>query len=465
MGAFLSDAQFGDSIEEFNWAHGLEWGYWKHPPLTTWLMIAYQKLMGFDYKNAYAVAFLCLVATLFFYYRLARLLLVNRSSSLIAVLLLSSSFFFTWRSQILNHNVTLTMMSSVMAWLFFYIFSRKEIKVWHWIFLGLMAALTFLAKYQAVIIFLSLFLCLFFYRRKFLTPKVYLGLTLAGIVFLLALMPHVNWILHAHSYIVDYTLNRFEHSPSLLERTSSAVSFLLQQVRFYLIPLALTVLCTFKKNNLRFSALRKPLKKITDLPWLKGLLFTPILFSFLLSLITGMKLMNHWGMAIFLFLPLALAALIQEASGSNIKITLRRYVVLQLLSLSIFALSRMNQHGAESTKRDDLSFPAKAIAFEVLQSWTEKTQCPLKFISGPAFEAGIVSVYSGSNAVVLENGSFDRSPWVNREDFERRGAVLISKELPSNMNSNYLHLNNGLVNQFPQLKSFYWTLILPAAKC
>ena len=38
LSAFINTSQFGDNFEQFNWAHSWEWGYWKHPPLTTWLL-------------------------------------------------------------------------------------------------------------------------------------------------------------------------------------------------------------------------------------------------------------------------------------------------------------------------------------------------------------------------------------------------------------------------------------------
>ncbi len=35
-----------DTIEQMSWARSLEWGYFKHPPLTTWLYRATQYLIG-----------------------------------------------------------------------------------------------------------------------------------------------------------------------------------------------------------------------------------------------------------------------------------------------------------------------------------------------------------------------------------------------------------------------------------
>jgi len=38
VGVAFSTAQWGDHFEQFTWAHSVQWGYHKHPPLPTWLL-------------------------------------------------------------------------------------------------------------------------------------------------------------------------------------------------------------------------------------------------------------------------------------------------------------------------------------------------------------------------------------------------------------------------------------------
>jgi 4-amino-4-deoxy-L-arabinose transferase-like glycosyltransferase len=41
-----SSGQWGDHFEQFVWAHGVEWGYYKHPPLPTWMLAGTIRLFG-----------------------------------------------------------------------------------------------------------------------------------------------------------------------------------------------------------------------------------------------------------------------------------------------------------------------------------------------------------------------------------------------------------------------------------
>ena len=61
--AWINPAQFADSLEQFAWAHGVELGYWKHPPLPTWLIIAPIRLIGFSIYWTYALAAACFAGT------------------------------------------------------------------------------------------------------------------------------------------------------------------------------------------------------------------------------------------------------------------------------------------------------------------------------------------------------------------------------------------------------------------
>ena len=112
LGMAINTSLYADNFEQFDWAHGMEIGYWKHPPITTWILIAFQSLAGVHVFNTYIVCFVCWAVTLYFYWRLARLLLPSHLADF-ALLLLSSTYMLTWRAQLFNHNVTLVMMTTI----------------------------------------------------------------------------------------------------------------------------------------------------------------------------------------------------------------------------------------------------------------------------------------------------------------------------------------------------------------
>ena len=55
--------------------------------------------------------------------------------------------------------------------------------------------------------------------------------------------------------------------------------------------------------------------------------------------------------------------------------------------------------------RHECAFVALS-ARAVARDWSEVTSCPMRVVVGPTFEAGVVSVYNGGTAKVLEGGDF-----------------------------------------------------------
>lgn len=54
-----------DNLEQLTWVHSLEWGYYKHPPLPTWLLSVPVHLFGLSARTSYATGALFTLAGLF----------------------------------------------------------------------------------------------------------------------------------------------------------------------------------------------------------------------------------------------------------------------------------------------------------------------------------------------------------------------------------------------------------------
>ena len=53
--AFTSLSPPADNIEQLTWVRSLEWGYYKHPPLPTWLLWLPVKVFGLSAWASYGV--------------------------------------------------------------------------------------------------------------------------------------------------------------------------------------------------------------------------------------------------------------------------------------------------------------------------------------------------------------------------------------------------------------------------
>ncbi|MEO8154411.1 MAG: glycosyltransferase family 39 protein, partial [Rhizobacter sp.] len=116
MPALINPGQQGDHFEQFTWAHSMEWGYHKHPPLPTWLLAIAIKLFGATPYAPYGVAALMVTGTCVFTYLVARELLGQRLASL-AIVLWGLHWAFSWKAQLLNHNSVMMCCIAAAVWL------------------------------------------------------------------------------------------------------------------------------------------------------------------------------------------------------------------------------------------------------------------------------------------------------------------------------------------------------------
>ncbi|HET7792507.1 MAG TPA: glycosyltransferase family 39 protein, partial [Rhizobacter sp.] len=147
--ALINAGQQGDHFEQFTWAHSMEGGYHKHPPLPTWLLALMIKLLGPTPYATYVVAGLMVLGTGLFTWLVARELIGPRLASL-AVVLWGLHWAFSWKAQLLNHNSVMMCCMAAAAWLAIQAARRPRAWAW-WLGLGGVGGLALLSKYQSAI--------------------------------------------------------------------------------------------------------------------------------------------------------------------------------------------------------------------------------------------------------------------------------------------------------------------------
>jgi 4-amino-4-deoxy-L-arabinose transferase-like glycosyltransferase len=148
--AAFNTAQFGDNIEQFNWAQSLELGYHKHPPLPSLALGLVIRLFGPSVYWAYALATLCLLGTVWFTWLIGRELVGERLSAA-AVLLWGLNLSFSHRVQLYNHNTVLVLCIAAAVWCAMQATRNGRSKLGWWAATGLVAGAGVLSKYQALV--------------------------------------------------------------------------------------------------------------------------------------------------------------------------------------------------------------------------------------------------------------------------------------------------------------------------
>ena len=227
IAAFLNESQLNDSLEQFIWAQSLEWGYWKHPPVTSWLLYLPLHGLGPSPGWTYVLSALLYANTVLATHKIAELLF-DADTATWAVVLLTLHYGFTRRAQLYNHNSVLIAFVAVTVLLTVY--ALRDQKTWQWMWVGLMAGLSTLVKYQALVAFLGVLVAIASAGKLKASAR---GLGWAGVVSVLTLTPHGLWLLEHDFKPVRYAMS-FLADPDWMGTTQRQASFWVAQLRFHL---------------------------------------------------------------------------------------------------------------------------------------------------------------------------------------------------------------------------------------
>ena len=468
--AVINPAQYADNLEQFTWSHSFEMGYWKHPPLPTWIIAAFIRIVGFSVYWTYALAAFSFVGTAFFTWKIAQRLFGGQTA-MFAVLLFGLHMGFSWRAQLYNHNTVLVLLSAATVWATLLALETRRLLSWVWV--GVLAGLAMLSKYQAVLPLMGILIALHgggFFKQK----NVMRGVVVAGIVAWLVFIPHLLWIAASSGSTIDNALHSAE-GLGFVPRIVKFLTFWIVQIRFHtpiLAAVAFLVLLKSKGSGLTDEqVVQRSAGTLSQQQqaWFLGLVVWPIAFVSMLVLLGGMRLEAQWGLQTFQFLAIFIAwKLAVVLPRNSMNRTLWVVLATQLVLGVFFAWSVIQPSQTMWRGSRTRNFPAQSVAKEVFAHWQQATTRPLRFVVGPSMEAAIVSAYSGQYPEVLEDGDFHKSPWVAPEKLKTEGAVYLSyeaSELPEKAIIRGQLVLPARKNDFQPQRQLFWGLVLPSAIC
>src|SRR2546423_6326091 len=184
-----------DNIEQLVWVRSLEWGYYKHPPLPTFLLWLPAHVFGLSAWTSYLLGATVTLAAMAIFWRLLVELRGpgHASLGLLAALCIT---YYNGRLYYFNHNVVLLLFVVASAWLCWRAFEERRLR-W-WLALGLAIGLGGLANYQIAVTVVSL-ACFWVSQRGWRDPVHRRGPLLAACIAILVLLPHLLW-LPQHGY-------------------------------------------------------------------------------------------------------------------------------------------------------------------------------------------------------------------------------------------------------------------------
>lgn len=425
--AFSHTAPDLDGMEQLMWASSLELGYYKHPPLPSWIMYALVQIFGREVWVSFFAGQLMSALALWFLWLLGKEITTPKNA-FIAVILASTSLYFSLRGTMFTHNTAQLWSITACIWLFYRALRYDQIKDWVW--LGVVGGLAMLTKYSAIIQFFAFFVFLAVDFR--LTErKTWRGIGWATLALFVVTLPHLAWLVSTRFMPFQYVDEALE-APTRLESLHLLLSFSLDQLA-RLSPMLVVWLGWWAwqrrhpEQNL-VSAKQPSLGsqiRMDDRRFLLWVGLTPFAATALVSIILGTRLVASWGTTFFVLYSFYFLWLLRGNPQQILKKIAQLVILVQVLMALGYALARGPI--AWYTGKDSRStFNGPAIAVLMNDVWKQHVpNVPLRLIASDAWLGGNIALHTSPQAQVFVNGSFVESPWLNPDTAQNCGVLAV----------------------------------------
>ncbi|MDE1947520.1 MAG: glycosyltransferase family 39 protein [Burkholderiales bacterium] len=411
----------GDMVEAYVWGQSLQWGYFKHPPLSAWIAGTWFRAVP---EGHFGYALLCALnaaAGLAGLAVLARRLL-PADWALLCVAAATLTPGVTTMAMRFNANAVL-----VPTWLWamaLFVRLMQDGRRRDAIGCGLLCALAVLGKYYSGVLLLTLLasaLIVPTWRRRFATGLPWLAIGVA----LLALLPHIVWLAAQTDGPLQYAREAAGRPPEKAEMR--ALRFALAQLAFPALALGLLAgaLGPRGRGAAIWAAVTAPLRPRREPAWLLAML--PIVLTVTATLVTGARTSTVWGMPIPLGLTL-LAVCRAQARGATIDFGRARRILVASWVLVILLAPAL--WWVEARQGDDAAGEPRAeLAAALDQDWRREFGTPLRWVSGTRVLAASTAFYADDHPGYWSLwGPAHETPWVDLKRVRAEGSVIVCAE-------------------------------------
>ena len=409
----------GDMVENYAWGIAWQLGYYKHPPLFSWIVAAWFEVFPRKQIFYHLLASASVGVTLAALWRISlRFLDANQQ-----ILLVASAFFLPCLTFLVaNYNATSAMLPFWAVTFLFYIRTLERRRALDAVLTGAFAALAILAKYQSIVLPLTLATHLLLDREA--RPLLKSSLPwLAGLAGMVVLAPHVAWMVRMNFPTLRYAADQ---GNGFIDSLASSATFVPIMV-LYALP-AVAFLGVFRRPGDgmplfafgQIAALRATLAGRA----LLAALALPIIFTILLGLLAEGELSSLWTIPFFAVMPVAIVLLLPRPAA-------RRAPTLGLLVMGLYCatllvIAPFIRGETLERARSNSEVPFSAISREAQQIWRNETGRGLAVVAGtePAL-ANAFAFYAPDRPHIIQAMSLENTPWVTPEMIARDGAMAI----------------------------------------
>lgn len=432
--AFIASSVPLDVSEGINWGSELQWGYYKHPPLSSWILFGFYQLFG--HVGPYLLSQLCVISTLALVFQLGKKVMPINKALLGAALTLGV-LYFSYPSLEFNHNVAQFPIWAGLCLLFYNAVTSNRYR--DWILLGVLGGLGMLTKYSVVFLLLpmALYLLLPNHWRLLKQPKPWLS----ALIMLGIFAPHLYWLSQNDWLPFTYANGRSHDSNEggTVAAHFSWLGFTLSQIVAHLPLLVMLVLIrkqlSFKLRNLKASAAdNRPAPLASDtsknLTILRYLWLAPLVLLIVISLGFGIGLRDMWGMPMWSLSGLLLASLILPNDFVMTQNKLLKYLAIWLSVVTVLMITYLTFGHAIRDKPSRMDWPEQALSEQAYKTWDALSHCPLDSVSGDRWLGALVAMNHPSSSrwpSQMISGPAAHSPWMTQSRLREFGTLVLTQ--------------------------------------
>ena len=268
-----------------------------------------------------------------------------------------------------------------------------------------------LSKYQALLPLLGGLLLSLVWTGRLRERRHLAGVVLASVVLLALFAPHAAWVVRHDFTTLRYAATSVDAGGATTSHALRAVlSFAANQLRMLsMLLLAAALYAGWRRLR---PAQRPPPPEVAPAAfadrdasrWLAGLLWAPALLL-VATAVAGVSLRNHWGVQMFQFASLWIAWRWRRTAAIDLRRLAWIVLALHAVLLAAYALQqRAVRPPDDGGRRLDTLYPAAGLARAMTAQWRTAVgpACPLRYVSGNVYLAGLAALHAGEGAVVTK---------------------------------------------------------------
>ncbi|WP_367846974.1 glycosyltransferase family 39 protein [Rhodoferax sp. WC2427] len=415
-----------DSAEQFIWSFSMESGYWKHPPMPSWIMHLLLQVFGPSIALPFVATQVCIVLALALTWRLG-CHFMSPQRSLVAMALTSLVTYHNLGGDNFNHSLVVLPFQAATTLFFYQATRRGDLRLWA--LTGLFAGLGMLVKYVALLPIAGLVLYLLLDRRLH-HRRTWQGLAMATLVFVLVLTPHAIWLKQTNFLPFQYAHSVAQPMAGWLAGVRSLLDFGLTQL-YRTLPLLACLGYVFwprKAAHLAADAALLPVLPAQERLFLWVTALSPLVLTVVYAIASRTELQSRWGTNAFLCSGLLVMALVRRADSPLMLRRVLVFVVATHVLLSVGMTVSKTVLADHLHRKTRANFPGAVLARNAMQVWKAHTDAPLRLVVSDIWLGGNIVAHSPQRVAVLIDGYLLRSPWVDADAVRDCGALVLDNQ-------------------------------------